>query len=114
MTAMIHLCDIEENVITQDPITGEMVNDWQVLHENIFCDIVPLSVKDYIQSHADQSEISVRVKLPYLPGIDDKMRLVAKCGCHTGKIYNPAGVLEDHITGQEYLTLPCSQGVNSG
>lgn len=114
MSAMIHLVDIEQNTPTQDTTTGEQTDSWSALYEDIFCDIVPVSVKDFIQSQAHQSEVSVRIKLPYLTGLSADMRIVAKCGCHSGKIYNPAGFLEDAETGQEYITVPCSQGVNNG
>jgi hypothetical protein len=44
-----------------------------------------------------------------LPGLLPSMRLV-----HRGKIYNPAGILTDKESGLEYVTLPCSEGVNEG
>lgn len=111
---MIHLVDIEQKTNTQDAVTGGVTESWAVLHGSIFCDIEPLSVRDFIQSRAIQSDISVRIKFPYLTGLDSSMRIVGKCGCHSGKIYNPHGFLEDSITGQEYITAPCSEGVNEG
>lgn len=111
---MIHLVDIEQKTESQNTTTGEVTDTWTVLHADIFCDIKPLSVRDFVQSRAHQSEVTVRVVLPYLPGLDATMRLVGKCGCHSGKIYNPSGFLEDDKTGQEYITAPCSEGVNNG
>lgn len=112
--SMIHLINIETKTNTQDTITGEITESWAVLHENIYCDIEPLSVKDFIQSQSVQSGVSVRIKIPYLAGLDSAQRIVAQCECHSGKTYNPAGFLEDPNTGQEYITVPCSQGVNTG
>ena len=114
MMNMIHLVNIEQKTNTQDPVTGSITESWAVLHENIYCDIEPLSVKDFIQSRAIQSDVTVRIKLPYLTGLTSDMRIVGQCGCHSGKIYNPQGFLEDAITGQEYITAPCSEGVNEG
>jgi len=111
---MNHLCDIEEKITAQDTVTGETTNTWSAVHSDVYCDIEAVSVRDFIQSRSDQSEIQARITLPYLTGIDSSMRIVGKCGCHLGRIYNPGGVLEDIITSQEYLTLPCSLGVNSG
>lgn len=111
---MIHLVNIEQRTDSQDPVTGEVTPAWSALHESVYCDIKPVSVRDYIQSRADQSDISVRIVLPYLPGLNATMRIVGVCGCHSGKIYNPQGFLEDQETGQEYITVPCSQGVNNG
>lgn len=111
---MIHLVDIEHKTQTQDPVTGEATETWTKLHRDVYCDIKPLSVRDFIQSRADQSEISVRIVIDAFTGLDPTMRLVGVCGCHRGKIYNPEGFLEDPGTGQEYITVPCSQGVNNG
>lgn len=111
---MIHLVDIEQNTPTQDTTTGILTDSWSAVYQDIFCDISPLSVKDYLQSKAHQSDVSVRIKLPYLTGLSADMRIVGKCGCHSGRIYNPEGFLEDPDTGQEYITAPCSQGVNDG
>lgn len=109
-----HLINIQQKTQTQDPVSGAMVESWSNLYQNIFCKIEPLSVRDFIQSQAHQSEVTVRVTVRHLTGIDATMRFVAQCGCHSGKIYNPAGVLEDADTGQDHITFPCSQGINTG
>lgn len=117
---MNHLISIEQGTKTQDPLTGEVTVTWTSFKDDVFCDIEALSVKDYIQSRANQADISVRVTIPFIRGLDSmgdiesNMRLVGQCACHQGRIYNPKGVLEDNITGLEYVTLPCSQGVNDG
>jgi hypothetical protein len=33
---------------------------------------------------------------------------------HGSRIYNPQGWLADPVSGIEYLTAPCSEGVNDG
>jgi len=109
-----HAVNIEELTITQDEDTGAEVESWAVLRPAVWCDIEPLSVKDYLQSKTDQSEISVRIVIRHIVDISASMRLVGVCGCHSGKIYNPGGILEDMNSGVEYITIPCSQGVNNG
>ena len=42
------------------------------------------------------------------------MRFVHVVNGVDGAIYNPAGILPDLNSLQEYLTIPCGQGVNSG
>lgn len=117
---MNHLIDIEQKINTQNATTGANTVSWSVFQADVFCDIEALSVKGYLQSRADQSDVSVRITIPFISELDSAgnvnstMRLVGKCGCHEGRIYNPVGILEDNITGQEYITLPCSQGVNNG
>lgn len=110
----IHLVDIQRKVQTQNPQTGAIAESWVDLYTDIFAAIEPLSVRGYLQSRADQSDVSVRIEIDCLPGLDATMRLVGRCNCHKNRIYNPVGILEDAVTGQEYLTLPCSQGVNQG
>lgn len=110
----IHLVNIQRNDAVQNPQTGAMVHNWVDVYTNIFAAIEPLSVRGYLQSKADQSDVSVRIEIDALPGLDSAVRIVGVCGCHAGKIYNPVGILEDMLTGQEYLTIPCSQGVNQG
>lgn len=112
--ARIHLVDIQKKVQTQDPETGALSVSWVNVYTDVEAAIEPLSVRAYMQSKAEQSDVSVRVEIGWFPNLDASMRLKATCDCHRGRIYNPDGVLEDPITGQEYITFPCSQGVNEG
>lgn len=118
---MNHLVNIEQRgPDTKDPTTGAAVPNWIPFKVQVFCDIEALSAREYLQSRADQSEVSARITIPFIRGLDSvgdvefNMRIVGVCKCHEGRIYNPKGVLEDNITSQEYVTLPCSQGVNDG
>lgn len=109
-----HRVNIQSVTNTQDATTGEVTASWATTHADVPCAIEPLSVKDYLQSRADQSDISVRIVLRFISGLEPNMRLVGACACHSGKIYNPGGWLEDKESGREYLTAPCSEGVNEG
>ena len=109
-----HRVNIQQRTNTQNTTTGANTVSWSNLHTNIPCSIEPVSVKDFIQSQAHQSGVTVRIEIRHLTGLDSTMRFVAQCGCHSGKIYNPEGVLEDNESGQNYITFPCSEGVNSG
>lgn len=109
-----HRVNVQQPTNTQNPVTGEVSKTWTTLHSCVPCAIEPMSVKDFQQSRATQSDVSVRVVMRYISGLTDTMRLVATCGCHSGKVYNPQGWLEDMESGREYVTAPCSQGVNEG
>jgi head-tail adaptor len=111
---MTHAVDIERLTHDQDPITGAVTPSWVKVHESVPCAIEPLSVKDMLQSQAIQSEVSVRVVFRYLSGLEDSMRFVGVCGCHSGQVFNPEGYFEDMVSGQEYITAPCSRGINDG
>lgn len=109
-----HLVNIQRRVTMQDPATGAPKTEWQNFKTNVPADIKPVSARAFMQSQVEQSGVTVTIKTPYLAGVDHTMRLVGKCSCHNGKVYNPAGVLEDNITGRQHTTWPCSQGVNQG
>lgn len=92
----------------QDPESGSMVPGWVEVRKQ-FASIEPLSVNAFVAAQAAQSKVSVRIVLRYREDITSAWRVV-----HKGRIYNIEGTLPDAQSGMEYLTLPCSQGVNNG
>lgn len=110
----IHLINIQEKTQTQNTTTGEITESWANLHTNIFASIKDQSVRGFLQSQADQTEVSTRIEIDYITGLDSTMRIVGVCSCHLNVVYNPVGILADDKTGQEYLTIPCKKGVNEG
>ncbi|NWN92294.1 phage head closure protein [Marinobacter adhaerens] len=103
-----HRVTIQKPGRTQDPVTGEITNGWSDV-ATVWASVEPVSVKEFIASQAGQSEITTRITMRYRDGINAKMRAVFR-----GKIYNIHGALTDPKSGYEYLTLPCSEGVNDG
>ncbi len=99
---------IEQRTTTQDPDTGEVVESWVTL-ASVWASFDPLSVREFIQSSATQSEVSARFTIRHRDDVDATMRIT-----HRGKVWNIAGVLPDNETGLEWLTLPVSEGVNDG
>ena len=89
---------------------GEFVKEWQEV-ATVWAAIEPLSAREFMQSAAMQAQITARIIIRYRDGLAADMRIVhiAK-----GMIYNPAGFLADKESGLEYLTIPCSEGVNQG
>lgn len=110
----LHLVNIQNKVLTQDPVSGDMVESWGNQYTNIYAAIKPVSGRTFIQSQADQTSVTVRIETDWLPSVDSTMRIVGICSCHSGKIYNPEAVLEDDMEGVNHLTWPCVQGVNEG
>jgi SPP1 family predicted phage head-tail adaptor len=103
-----HRVELQRQVFTQDPVTGEMTPDWLEVAK-LYASIEPLSARDFLAASAAQSKISARIVIRYRAGIDPTMRIV-----YRDKIYNIEGVLADPKSGLDYLTLPCSEGVNNG
>ncbi|WP_420492557.1 phage head closure protein [Azorhizophilus paspali] len=104
-----HRVDIQARQQTQDPFTGEIIDNWVTIWPSVPAAVEPLSAREFIAAQAVQSEVSARITIRYRDGLDASMRIV-----HRGKIYNPAGWLSDKESGLEYLSAPVSQGVNQG
>lgn len=109
-----HRINLQIVTESQDSLTGEVTRSWTTTHSNIPASIEALSVREFLQSRADQSQVTARVMIRRLAGLTASMRIVGTCTCHSGRIYNPQGWLEDNVSGLHYLTAPCTEGVNSG
>lgn len=103
-----HRITLQKPVKTQSPTTGAVINTWADV-ANLWADVVDLSARDFVAAQATQSEVTSRITVRYRDDITDKHRILFR-----GRIYNIHGVLADDKSGLEYLTLPCSQGVNDG
>lgn len=103
-----HRIKIQAPGMSQDPVTGEMVQGWTDL-ASVWASVEPLSARDFIAAQSNQSEISARIVIRYRPGILPTMRII-----HRGKVYGIQGVLADKDSGLEYLTLPVTEGVGDG
>lgn len=103
-----HRITIQAKGMTQDPVTGEMVEGWSDM-VSVWASVEPLSAREFIAAQANQSEITARIVIRYRPGILPTMRIL-----HRGKVYAIQGVLPDADSGLEYITLPVSEGVSQG
>lgn len=97
----------------QDDVTGETRQAWEEV-ATVWAAIEPLSAREFVQSQAMQSQITARIVIRYRDGLHAAMRLVHLRTGRPDVIYNPAAFLPDIDSGMEYLTAPCSQGVNEG
>lgn len=90
---------------------GDAVESWANLDTppETWAGYEPVSVRDFIQSRAEQSEVASRFTVRYRNDLDASMRILFR-----GQAHNILGVLPDKDSGLEYLTLPCKSGVNPG
>lgn len=109
-----HRVHIQSPVRTQNATTGDWSTSWTTIYADVPCSIEPLSVKDYLQSKASQSEIKVRIKMRWRSGLEPEMRIVGASGHYLNRIFSPAGWLEDPESGQSWVTAPCTEGPNDG
>ena len=104
-----HRVDFEKRVDVQDPDTGDVTPTWLALARSVPAAIEPLSAREFIAGQAMQSEVTTRIVVRYRDGLSAAMRIK-----HGARIYNPQGFLADLDSGRDYLTIPCSEGVNEG
>lgn len=103
-----HRIMLQHKVSVQDQLTGAVNPEWRDL-KKVWADVVPLSAREFIAAQATQAEITTRITIRYRAGLTNANRIVFR-----DRIYNIEGVLPDAVSGREYLTLPCSEGVNDG
>lgn len=104
-----HKVVIQEFASIQDS-NGDTTEEWATVTgmDKVPAAIEPLSVREFLQSATEQNLSMARITIRYrvLPA---KFRIL-----HKSTIYNPSGVLADKESGLEYLSIPCSSGVNQG
>lgn len=103
-----HRVLIQNPVESQDPRSGAPIRTWADL-ATVFAEVVPSSVREFVAAQAIDSEVTTRITIRHRAGVTAKSRII-----HRGQIYNVHGVLADPLSGLEYMTLPCSEGVNDG
>lgn len=87
---------------------GEQVTEW-VEFAKRWAAVEPLSAREFIAAQQVQSAVTTRITMRTLPGLLPSMRII-----HGNAVYNIAGILPDKNSGGEYITIPCSAGVNDG
>ncbi|WP_110642458.1 phage head closure protein [Salinicola sp. CPA57] len=103
-----HRVELQQKGTGRNPDTGGVIDVWQSV-TTVWASIEPLSAREFIAAGATQASVTTRITIRYREGVTAQMRAVSR-----GKIYNIEGVLPDDKSGREYLTLPCSEGVNDG
>jgi SPP1 family predicted phage head-tail adaptor len=66
--------DLQSKVVTRDALGAEVVT-WSTVH-TVNAEAQPLSGREYVAMRQAQSDISIRFRLRYLPGISTGMRVV--------------------------------------
>jgi SPP1 family predicted phage head-tail adaptor len=88
--------------------SGDVLVSWRDV-ATVWAAVEPLSVREFISAQSQQSQIVARITVRYREGLTADMRIL-----HRGQVYNPQGWLADPESGFEYLTAPCTAGVNDG
>ena len=104
-----HRVDIQDWTEVRDEDTGGFTEAWVTVFENVPARIAPASGREFLAAQAIQSEIVARIVISARPGLKAKQRIL-----HNGDIYNVHAWLPDQESGKDYVSAPCSRGVNEG
>ena len=107
-----HVVTIQKKIQKQDYYTGEIVDTW-VDYEKVRAAVEPLSVREFFAAGREKSKVTTKIIIRYIDGLDHSMRIVHRKR-HIDRIYNIEGILADKDSGEEYITIPCYEGVNEG
>lgn len=108
-----HRIALERPVYVQDPDTGaEALNAW-VEVARVWAAIEPLSAREFMAAQAEQARVDTRLIIRSRE-VFTTWRAVHLVNGVAVKLFNIHGVLSDKDSGLDYLTLPCSSGVNDG
>lgn len=103
---------IQEPVMQQQPHSGSMeIVDWKDKYCDIAAEIVPLSVKEFIAAKQINSEVQTRITIRHRPGISPTHRILFKSRYDGVKVFQIYGSLDDNQSGNEWISLACSEGV---
>lgn len=100
-----HKVQIQYPATTQNPSTGEMEIVWTDL-ASVWASVEPASVREFISAGAEQSEVNGKIIMRKRDDVNATMRVV-----YRGLAYQILGVLNDPLSGLEYMTLPVGEGV---
>lgn len=105
---------VEEKVTSKNSF-GEVVSNWEEVsfsasgNGKFWAAINYLSARELIASQQMNSQVTCRIVMRYNASVTAAMRIV--CG---SQIFNIIGVQPDPDSGREWMTMPCSQGMNQG
>lgn len=103
-----HVIKIQQQTQNRDDFGGiEVV--WTDIFPKVYARYEPLSGRELFANGQMQSEVTTRFIIRYRDGVDTKQRILFK-----NRIYNIHAVVEDNVSGLEWITLHCSEGLNDG
>lgn len=88
--------------------SGEQETAWEEV-ATVWAAVEPLSARESMIAEQTQSKVNARIVIRARDDIRASMRAV-----HGITVYNIEGVIRDPDSGLEWITLPCSTGVNDG
>jgi SPP1 family predicted phage head-tail adaptor len=103
-----HRIRIEAQVVHVNSSGEQDMSAWEEV-ATVWAAIEPLSARESMIAEQTQSKVNARIVIRARDDIRASMRAV-----HGSTVYNIEGVIRDPDSGLEWITLPCSTGVNEG
>ena len=103
-----HRVTFQDQVETQDQGTGDTLITWADVYADVPAEVLTGPGREFIESGAKQAETDARITLRWLPGIEQRMRVV-----WDGRFYNITGMDTDR-TGRREWRLRCIEGASDG
>lgn len=103
-----HVIVIQEQTQTRDEFGGIELS-WANVFPLVYAKYDPLSGRELFANSQMQSEVTTRFTIRHREGLNTKQRVLFK-----NRIYNIHAVVEDNVSGLEWITLHCSEGLNEG
>ncbi len=100
-----HWVELQKDVGGQDPVTGEMVQNWET-QASVYAEVVMSSAREFVAASAEQSEARGRITIRHRDDVDATWRVL-----YRGKYYAILGLMEDAESMYEHLTLVVGEGV---
>jgi len=101
--ALRHRLTIQETIEGKDDRNTVTVTGWQDI-ATVWAAVEPLRGREYFQMQNTQSELTVRVRIRYLPGVAGAMRVI-----YGDRIFNIQSVIDVDERRRE-MELMCTEG----
>ena len=93
--------------MVRDPLGGE-VESWVTWHDNVPAEVVPLSGREFTAASAEHGQVTARIEIPYLSGVEGTMQVQ-----FDGVEYAIRAVLPDPTAGL-HINLMVDSGLSDG
>lgn len=105
-----HRVQVDELIVTQNPITGAQIETWQAFLADEPAEIGPLtaSSREQIAANAIQATVNTQIVMRLHPGLKPSMRVV-----HEGVVYDIHAIVPDRKL-RQFVTMLCDEGANDG
>jgi SPP1 family predicted phage head-tail adaptor len=111
-----HVVQIEAQSTTLDDY-GQQSLQFVPIHTGVRAQIVPLSGREYVSARQVMAEVTTRVTIRHVDGVEPTMRLTHPESDDSPAelaVYDILAVLPDPVSGRRYLTLMCARRYAQG